>query len=132
VLIDCLRAFQSASLPIDLPGSCLSLLWRCRTSAAQRLPLQFALILPLGFPSSLPTLQPLQRAAPEDVELGKPLAAQGLEAMEALRLVVRQDHVAAVQVACAVRKVSEERGGAGGRCSGGGDGRGAQPCPTRL
>jgi hypothetical protein len=50
-------------------------------------------------------LQPLQRAAPEDVELGKPLAAQGLEAMEALRLVVRQDHVSAVQLACGVRKV---------------------------
>jgi hypothetical protein len=50
-------------------------------------------------------LQPLQRAAPEDVELGKPLAAQGLEAMEALRLVVRQDHVSAVQLACGVRKL---------------------------
>ncbi|KAI3431428.1 hypothetical protein D9Q98_004481 [Chlorella vulgaris] len=50
-------------------------------------------------------LQPLQRAAPEDVELGKPLAAQGLEAMEALRLVVRQDHVSAVQIACGVRKL---------------------------
>lgn len=64
----------------------------------------------LSFPALLPAapplpLQPLQRAAPEDVELGKPLAAQGLEAMEALRLVVRQDHVSAVQIACGVRKV---------------------------
>lgn len=52
-----------------------------------------------------PSLQHLQRASPEDIELGKPLARQGLGAMEALRLVVRQEHVSAVQLACGLRKV---------------------------
>lgn len=50
-------------------------------------------------------LQPLQRGRPEELELGKPAARQGLEAMEALRLVVRQDQAAAVQVAAGLRKV---------------------------
>ncbi len=59
-------------------------------------------VLPPRLP---PSLQHLQRASPEDIELGKPLARQGLGAMEALRLVVRQEHVSAVQLACGLRKV---------------------------
>lgn len=73
-------------------------------------------------------VQPLQAAAPEEVELGKPLARQGLEAMEALRLVVRQDHVSSVQVAAGVRKVRGGCGRVAARCAQGVPGGASGSC----
>ncbi|KAL4440407.1 hypothetical protein ABPG75_003408 [Micractinium tetrahymenae] len=82
--------------------SALAAAWqRHREAAEQRAAKRQELLLAIrnGF------LVHLQKASPEDIELGKPLARQGLGAMEALRLVVRQEHVSAVQIACGLRKV---------------------------
>lgn len=94
----CQRAgVQLASPLLAYPGA-RCLIHPCVPAAPLPRPHAPMLLLP-----SLP--QHLQRASPEDIELGKPLARQGLGAMEALRLVVRQEHVSAVQLACGLRKV---------------------------